>query len=96
MSADSTLMTFAVAIYIGAALASFFGAVTRDLITPIIAGLVPGAEKSLDKMTISIGSIRLSIGEALAAALNLGIAFLVVQWTLPYIRQYAPLSGGRR
>jgi large-conductance mechanosensitive channel len=96
MSADSTLMTFAVAIYIGAALASFFAAVTRDLITPIIAGLVPGAEKTLDKMTITIGNVRLSIGDVLAAALNLGIAFLVVQMTLPYIRQYAPLSGGRR
>jgi large-conductance mechanosensitive channel len=96
MSADSTILTFAVAIYIGAALATFFGAVTRDLVTPIIAGLLPGAEKSLNKLSVTVGGVRLNIGDAIAAALNLGIAFLVVQWTLPYIRQYSPLSGGKR
>ena len=96
MSADSTVMTFAVAIYIGAALSTFFGAVTRDLVTPLVAGLFPRAEKSLDKITVTVWGIRFNIGDAIGAALNLAIAFLVVQWTLPYIKQYSPLSGGRR
>jgi large-conductance mechanosensitive channel len=96
MSADSTVMTFAVAIYIGAALSTFFGAVTRDLVTPLVAGLFPRAEKSLDKITVTLGGIRFNVGDAIGAALNLAIAFFVVQMTLPYIKQYSPLSGGRR
>lgn len=90
-----TVMTFAVAIYIGTALSQFFGAVTRDLITPVIAGLLPGAEKSLDKIVINIGPVKLNVGDAIGATLNLLIAFFVVSMTLPYIKAYTPV-GGRR
>ena len=90
-----TVMTFAVAIYIGTALSQFFGAVTRDLITPVIAGLLPGAEKSLDKIVINVGPVKLNVGDAIGATLNLLIAFFVVSMTLPYIKAYSPV-GGRR
>ena len=90
-----TVMTFAVAIYIGTALSQFFGAVTRDLITPVIAGLLPGAEKSLDKIVINVGPVKLNVGDAIGATLNLLIAFFVVSMTLPYIKAYTPV-GGRR
>ena len=92
---DMTVMTFAVAIYIGTALSQFFGAVTRDLITPVIAGLLPGAEKSLDKIVINVGPVKLNVGDAIGATLNLLIAFFVVSMTLPYIKAYTPV-GGRR
>lgn len=92
---DMTVMTFAVAIYIGTALSQFFSAITRDLITPVIAGLLPGAEKSLDKIVINIGPVKLNVGDAIGATLNLLIAFFVVSMTLPYIKAYTPV-GGRR
>ena len=53
MGADETLMTFAVAIYIGVALSNFFGAITRDLVTPLLGGLFPGAEKQLDNIVVN-------------------------------------------
>ena len=90
-----TVMTFAVAIYIGTALSQFFSAITRDLITPVIAGLLPGAEKSLDKIVINVGPVKLNVGDAIGATLNLLIAFFVVSMTLPYIKAYTPV-GGRR
>ena len=96
MTADSTLMTFAVAIYIGVAMSQFFTSVTRDLVTPIIAGIFPGAEKSLGKFVVTVGSVKLEIGDAIAAFLNLMIAYLVVSMTLPYIRTYASPIGGRK
>jgi large-conductance mechanosensitive channel len=92
---DMTVMTFAVAIYIGTALSQFFSAITRDLITPVIAGLLPGAEKSLDKIVINVGPVKLNVGDAIGATLNLLIAFFVVSMTLPYIKAYTPV-GGRR
>lgn len=95
MNGDTTVMTFAVAIYIGSALAQFFGSITRDLITPVIAGLFPGAQQSIDKVVITIGTVKLNIGDVIASTLNLAIAYLVVSMTLPWIRSYAPL-GGRR
>ena len=88
-------MTFAVAFYIGTALSQFFGAITRDLFTPVIAGLLPGAEKSLDKIVINLGPVKLNVGDAIGATLNLLIAFFVVSMTLPYIKAYSPV-GGRR
>jgi large-conductance mechanosensitive channel len=96
MGPDGTLMTFAVAIYIGVALSNFFGSITRDLVTPIIGGLFPGAEKSLGKITLNVAGIKLEIGDAIAATMNLMIAYLVVTMTLPYIRMYAPVGGGKR
>jgi len=95
MNTDTTILTFAVAIYIGGALKDFFQAITRDLVTPIIAGLFPGAQASLDKVIITVGGVKLNIGDAISATLNLMIAYLVVSLTLPYIRVYAPV-GGRR
>jgi large-conductance mechanosensitive channel len=92
---DMTVMTFAVAFYIGTALSQFFSAITRDLITPVIAGLLPGAEKSLDKIVINLGPVKLNVGDAIGATLNLLIAFFVVSMTLPYIKAYSPV-GGRR
>lgn len=95
MSADTTVLTFAVAIYIGTALKEFFGAITKDLVTPFIAALLPNTQQSLDKITIQLGPVKLSIGDAIAATLNLLVAYLVVSMTLPFIREYVPL-GGRR
>lgn len=93
MNADLT--TIAVGLYLGFALSQFFTAITRDLITPVIAGVFPGVQQSVDKVVIQVGPIKLNIGDAIGAVMNLAIAFLVVSMTLPYVRSYAPM-GGRR
>lgn len=89
------IMGFAVAFYIGAALMQFFGSISRDLITPVITGIFPGVQQSIEKITVQVGPIKLNIGDAIGAFINLLIAFLVVSVSLPYVKQYAPL-GGRR
>lgn len=95
MDGSTSVVTIAVALYIGMAMAQFFGAITRDLVTPLLAGLFPGVGAAADKLTIQVGSIKLNVGDALAATMNLMIAYVVVNMTLPYIRTYAPI-GGRR
>jgi large-conductance mechanosensitive channel len=86
-------MTFAVALYIGMALAQFFGSITHEFVLPILAGLFPGAEGAGEKIYISVGSVRINIGAVLEASFNLMIAYLVVSFTLPYVRMYAPVGG---
>ena len=91
----TAITTFAVAIYIGMVLHKFFDSVTKDLITPIIAAAVPGAQQTLDKITIQLGPVKLNIGDVIAATLQVLIAYFVVSMTLPFLREYAPV-GGRR
>lgn len=95
MDSSTSVTTIAVAIYIGAALFKFFDSVTRDLVTPVLAGVFPGATQTLDKVTIQVGPVKLNIGDAIGATLNLMIAYIVVSMTMPYIKTYAPI-GGRR
>lgn len=92
---EGSTMNLAVAFYLGFALSAFFTAIAKDLVTPVIAGIFPGVEQSLDKITVSIGPIKLNIGDAIGAALNLAIAFFVLYTTLPLLRTYSPV-GGRR
>ena len=92
---DSSVLTIAVGLFVGMTLSQFFTAITRDLVTPILASIFPGVQSSVDKFVIQIGSVKLSIGDAIAATMNLFIAWVVVSTTLPYIKSYAPI-GGRR
>jgi large-conductance mechanosensitive channel len=96
MAYDSTVLTFAVAIYIGSALKEFFGAITRDLVTPFIAAVIPNTQQTLDKITVQIGPVKLNIGDLISATLNLFVAYLIVTLTMPYVREYIPVGTGRK
>jgi large-conductance mechanosensitive channel len=96
MSANGTILTFAVAIYVGSALKDFFGAFTKDLVAPFLAALFPTAQQSLDKIVIQVGPVKVNIGDVIGAVLNLAIALFVVSVTLPYIKEYSPVRGGGR
>lgn len=91
--APVTITHFAVAFYLGAAMKDFFGSISKDLVTPFIAGLFPKAQQTLDKIVINIGPVKLNIGDAIGATINLIIAYIILSMTLPYIKQYAPVGG---
>lgn len=92
---EMTIMTFAVAIFLGSAVSQFFGAVSRDLVSPILAGVFPGAQAGVEKWVVQVGPVKFAVGDALSATVNLAIAVLVVYLTLPYVRAYSPIRGGR-
>ena len=96
MTANGTILTFAVAIYVGSALKDFFGSLTKDLVAPFIAAAFPTAQQTLDKIVIQAGPVKLNIGDVIGAVLNLAIALMVVSFTLPYIKEYSPVRGGGR
>lgn len=93
MNSDTGVLTIAVAFYMGTALSQFFTAITRDLVAPVLAGVFPGVQQSVDKVVVQVGTVKLNIGDAIGAVINLAIAYLVVTTTLPYIRTYAPIGG---
>jgi hypothetical protein len=95
MDSNTSILTIAVAFYMGTALSQFFTSITKDLVTPVLAGIFPGVQQSVDKFVVQVGTVKINVGDAISATLNLAIAYLVVSITLPYIRTYAPL-GGRR
>jgi large-conductance mechanosensitive channel len=94
--AEMTVMSFAVAIFLGSAVSQFFGTISKELVAPIIGGLFPGAQAGLEKWSVQVGPVKLGLGEALSATVNFVIAIVVVYLTLPYIRTYSPIQGGRR
>ena len=90
-----TVMTFAVAIFLGSAVSQFFTTLSSGLVTPVIGGLFPGAQAGLEKWVVQIGPVKLAVGDVLSATVNFAITILVVYLTLPYIRTYSPIRGGR-
>lgn len=95
MDGTTSILTIAVAFYIGSALTQFFNSVMSDLINPVLAAALSVTGSPKGGFVISIGSVKLEIGDFIAAVGNLAIAMIVVSMTLPYIRAYAPI-GGRR
>jgi large-conductance mechanosensitive channel len=93
---SSLLLTFAIAIFVGGALKDFFQAVTRDIVAPLLSVFFPSAQASVAGLTVQVGPVKLLVGDAIAATSTLLIALLVVSFTLPYIKAYAPLKGAGR
>jgi large-conductance mechanosensitive channel len=95
MDGSTSVLTIAVGLYVGMSLSQFFTAITRDLFAPFIAAIFPGVQASVDKLVIQLGPVKLNIGDAIGATMNLLIAWFIVSTTLPYLKSYAPI-GGRR
>jgi len=92
---QSLLLTFAVAIFVGNSLKDFFQAIIADLVAPFFVLVMPDAQHSVGGLVVPIGPVKLKVGDAIAATATLLIALFVVSMTLPYIRAYSPLKGGR-
>jgi len=94
--AQSLLLTFAVAIFVGNALKDFFNAFITNLITPFLVVLFPTAQNTVGGLVVDIGPIKLKVGDAIGAAATLVIALFVAAMAMPYLKEYSPIQGGRR
>jgi hypothetical protein len=91
---ENQVLVFALAIHAGFILSNFFNALTRDLILPLVSPLA-SSEGGISKLVVQIGSIKLNIGDVIVQTMNLFIAFGVVYFTLPYVKEYVPVAGRR-
>jgi len=91
---ENQVIVFALAIHVGSLLSSFFNALTRDLILPLLSPLAT-SESGISKLVVQVGGIKFNIGDVIVQTLNLLVAFAVVYFTLPYIKEYIPVAGRR-
>ena len=91
---DNQVLTFAVGIFVGMTLVNFFEAVMRDLVLPVLSPLA-SAEAGVSKLVVQLGSIKLNVGDVIVQFLNVLIAFTVISFLLPYLKDYVPVAGRR-
>ncbi len=96
MSSRRLLLTVAVAFVIGAALKDFFAAITKGLVSPLIASLFPAVQQTVYGLEVQVGGVKLEVGSVISATVTLLISLLVVSITLPYVKAYAPIRGAAR
>jgi len=94
--AQSLLLTFAVAIFVGIALKDFFNAFITNLVMPFLVLFFPCAQKSVGDFVLELGPIKLKVGDALAAGGTLVVALFVAAMAMPFLKEYSPVQGGRR
>jgi large-conductance mechanosensitive channel len=88
------VLTFAVAIYLGTTIGSFFNALIRDLVLPLLSPLA-STEAGVGKLVVNAWGIKLNIGDVIVHAVNLLVVFAVVSFALPYMKEYVPVAGRR-
>ena len=96
MSSRRLLLTVAVAFVIGGALKDFFSALTAGLVTPVVAAILPGVQQTVGGAEVTIGGVKLEVGKVISATATLLVSLIVVSFTLPYIKAYAPITGAKR
>lgn len=91
---ENQVLIFALAFHLGTILSSFFNAITRDLVLPLLSPLA-SVEDGISKLVIQIGTMKFNVGDAIVQTMNLLIACAVVYFTLPYVKEYIPIAGRR-
>jgi large-conductance mechanosensitive channel len=89
MSTGNLIFVGAFAIYLGVSLHSFFNALITDLINPVVAGISNNGIATLEKQTVSIGSVKVKYGDIISHLLQLGLACTLVYLALPYTKSFA-------
>ena len=93
--AQSMLLTFAVAIFVGSALKDFFQSFIANIVMPFLAVFLPGG-KGVGDFVLELGPVKLKVGDALAAGGTLVVALFVAALAMPFLKEYSPVQGGRR
>jgi large-conductance mechanosensitive channel len=91
---ENQVLVFALAIHLGSILSSFFNALTRDIVMPLLSPIAT-AEGGISKLVIQFGSVKINIGDFIVQTMNLFIACTVVYFAVPYIKEYVPIAGRR-
>jgi len=94
--AQSLLLTFAVAIFVGSALKDFFQAFISGIVTPFLGVLFPSVQQSVGGLVLDVGPVKLKVGDAIGAAATLFVALFVAAVAMPMLKEYSPVQGGRR
>jgi len=96
MLTNSDLIILTAAVYLGGVLSAFFDALSKDLILPVLAP-VTAAGKGVSEFEVSLGSIKLKVGDLLAQSVSLVISVFLVVTVVGLLKTYVlPAVGGKK
>ena len=94
MNVESELLVWAFGVYLGNVLNTFFKTLCKDVVLPILGGLVP--KNDAGKQTIVIGGVTVDIGDMLVETVSAAISIGLVLLALSTVKSYSlvPMNGG--
>jgi large-conductance mechanosensitive channel len=75
------------AFYLGSVVSKFFTALSDGVITPLLAPAM-AAGKGVTEYQLSVGGVTIKVGEVLTALVQLMISFVLVVFTIGFLRTY--------
>lgn len=97
LTVESELLVWALGVYLGNVLNTFFKTFCKDILLPLLGGLVPKNEAG--KQTIVLGGITVEIGDMLVETVSAALSVGLVLVSLSVVRSYtAPgfVGGGKK
>jgi large-conductance mechanosensitive channel len=90
------IIILTVSFYLGGVTASFFKALSDDILTPLLAS-TNDASANLKTWTVSVGKSTLKVGDFLSAFINLVFSFAVTVFVVGLLRSYvlSKVGAGR-
>jgi hypothetical protein len=94
MTVESELVVWAFGVYLGNVLNTFFKTLCKDVLLPILGGLVPKNEAG--KQTLVIGDVTVDVGDMLVETISATISIALVLGALSVVKSYSlvPMVGG--
>lgn len=94
MTVESELLVWALGVYLGNVLNTFFKTLCKDILLPLLGGLVPKNEAG--KQTLVLGGITVEVGDMLVETVSAALSVALVLVSLSIVRSYSivPMVGG--
>ena len=75
------------AVYLGGVVGEFFKSLSEDILTPLLAPAA-AAGKGVATYSVTVGGVKLKLGEVVVAFVNLVVSFILVVFTISMLRTY--------
>lgn len=91
MNVESELLVWAFGVYLGNVLNTFFKTLCKDVVLPLLGGVVPKNEAG--KQTVVIGGVTVEIGDMLVETVSAAISIALVLLALSVVKSYSLVPG---
>lgn len=94
MTVESELVVWAFGVYLGNVLNTFFKTLCKDILLPLLGGLVP--KNDAGKQTVVIGGITVEVGDMLVETVSAAVSIALVLLAVSIVKSYSlvPMMGG--
>lgn len=97
MTVESELLVWSLGVYLGNVFNTFFKTLCKDVVLPLLGGLVPTNDAG--KKTMVIGTVTVDVGDMLVETVSAILSLTLVLFALSVVRSYAApamMGGGKK